>query len=71
MGDITNNKNEGLKEVGKSLLTLSNLILVLFLFNTYMQKQNFSIIGVILSLYTVAMLYITGYRMINKGDPEC
>jgi hypothetical protein len=27
--------NEGLKEVGKSLLTLANLILVLFLFNTY------------------------------------
>ena len=71
MGDITNNKNEGLKEVGKSLLTLSNLILVLFLFNTYMQKQNFSIIGVILSLYTVAMLYVTGYKMINKGDIEC
>ena len=71
MRDITNNKNEGLNEVGKSLLTLSNLILVLFLFNTYMQKQNFSIIGVALSLYTVAMLYITGYKMINKGDLEC
>jgi len=64
-------KNEGLKEIGKSLLTLANLILVLFLFNTYMQKEDFNIIGVILSLYTVTMLYLTGYKMINKGDSEC
>ena len=64
-------ENEGLKEVGKSLLTLSNLILVLFLFNTYMQKQDFSIVGVLLSLYTVLMLYITGYKIINKGNSQC
>jgi len=64
-------ENEGLKEVGKSLLTLSNLILVLFLFNTYMQKQDFSIVGVLLSLYTVLMLYITGYKIINKGNLQC
>jgi len=60
-------KNDGLKEVGKSFLTLANLILVLFLFNTYLQKDDFSIIGVILSLYAVAMLYATGYTAINKG----
>ena len=71
MTDTIKNKDEGLKEVGKSLLTLSNLILVLFLFNTYMQKQDFSITGVVLSLYTVAMLYLTGYKMINKGNLQC
>ena len=64
-------KNEGLKEVGKSLLTLSNLILVLFLFNTYMQRQDFSILGVSLSIYGVITLYYFGYKLINIGDRKC
>ena len=34
--------NEGLKEIGKGLITLANLILVLFLFNTYLQKDSFN-----------------------------
>ncbi|MEA1955381.1 MAG: hypothetical protein U9N02_02675 [Campylobacterota bacterium] len=63
--------NEGLKEVGKSLLTLANLMLVLFLFNTYMQKDDFSIIGVVLSLYCVITAYYFGYRFINKGNEKC
>jgi len=60
--------NEGLKEVGKSILTLANLILVLFLFNTYMQKADFSIVGVILGIYSFIMLYYFGYKFINKGN---
>ena len=64
-------KNEGLKEVGKGFITLANLILVLFLLNTYLQKQDFAIIGIILSLYAVIMLYVSGYTMINKGDTKC
>jgi hypothetical protein len=64
-------QNEGLKEVGKSLLTLSNLILVLFLFNTYMQKQDFSVIGVVLTFYGVITLYYFGYKLINLGDQKC
>lgn len=59
--------NEGLKEVGKALLSLANLILVLFLLNTYMQKDDFSIIGVLLSFYGVGILYYYGYYFINKG----
>ena len=61
-------KNDGLKEVGKGLISLANLVLVLFLFNTYMQREDFSIVGVILSIYAVVMLYITGYTAINKGE---
>jgi len=64
-------KNEGLKEVGKSLLTLSNLILVLFLFNTYMQQQDFSLIGVLLTSYGVTTLYYFGYKFINVGGVKC
>ena len=70
---MTENKiiNEGLKEVGKGFITLANLVLVLFLLNTYLQKQDFSTIGIILSLYSVIMLYITGYKMINRGGIWC
>ncbi|MEA1917404.1 MAG: hypothetical protein U9N42_07720 [Campylobacterota bacterium] len=68
---MSENKNEGLKEIGKSLLTLSNLVLVLFLFNTYMQKEDFSIIGVLLSIYGVTTLYYFGYKLINIGDTQC
>ena len=62
------NTNEGLKEVGKSLLTLANLILVLFLFNTYMQKDDYSLIGVALSIYSVIAIYFFGYKLINIGS---
>ena len=61
-------KNEGLKEVGKGLITLANLVLVLFLFNTYMQKDNFSIINVILIIYSVISVYYFGYISINQGE---
>ena len=60
--------NEGLKEVGKSLLTLANLFLIMFFINNYLQKDDYSIIGIILSFYTVLMLYFTGYTAINKGE---
>lgn len=64
-------KNEGLKEVGKGLISLSNLYLVVFLFNTYLQKDEFSMIGVIWSVYAVIFLYFAGYIMINKGEQKC
>ncbi len=60
--------NEGLKEIGKGLITLSNLVLVLFLFNTYMQKEDFSLLGVVLTLYGVMLFYYYGYYLINKGN---
>ncbi len=61
-------KNEGLKEIGKGLITLANLVLVLFLFNTYMQKDDFNIVGVISTLYGVVSLYYVGYILVNKGE---
>ncbi len=63
-------KNEGLKEVGKSLLTLANLFLVVFFINNYLQRDSFSFVGIMLSLYTVGMLYYTGYLAINKGGGD-
>ncbi|RLA70724.1 MAG: hypothetical protein DRG24_06470 [Epsilonproteobacteria bacterium] len=66
-----NNKNEGLKEVGKGLITLANLFLILFFLNNYLQHESFSVVGILLSVYTVIMLYYTGYTAINKGGDAC
>ena len=71
MNDAHTGKNEGLKEVGKGFIALGNLILVLFLLNTYLQKEDFDIIGILLSLYAVIMLYTTGYTAIKKGEGQC
>jgi hypothetical protein len=68
---VSKEKNEGLKEVGKGLITLANLVLVLFLLNNYLQKDGFSMIGVMLSIYAIVMLYITGYTAVNKGEKSC
>ncbi len=63
-------KNEGLKEIGKSSLTLANLVFVVFFLNNYLQNDSHSIFGIILTIYAVVMLYYTGYVAINKGDKD-
>jgi len=62
--------NEGLKEIGKALLNLANLLLVLFLINSYLMKNDHpSIHIVIVTVYAVAILYVGGYLAINnKGE---
>ncbi len=62
--------NKGLEKLGESFMTLANLILVLFLFNTYIQKDNFSIIVVAIDIYGILILYYFGYLLINKSNKE-
>ena len=45
------NNNKGLEKLGESFMTLANLILVLFLFNTYIQKDNYNIGVVLMDIY--------------------
>jgi ABC-type transport system involved in cytochrome c biogenesis permease subunit len=61
-------KNKGLEKLGESFMTLANLILVLFLFNTYMQKEDFSLSMVFIYLYGIVSLYYYGYKMINRSQ---
>jgi len=61
-------KNEGLKELGKALLTLANLLFVVFFLNNYLQNEAHNMFGSMLILYALIMLYYTGYLAINKGD---
>ena len=61
-------ENKGLEEFGKSLMNVANLTLVLFLFNTYMQKNEFNYFFVLFSLYGISSLYYVGYTLINKAQ---
>jgi len=58
------------EKLGENFMTLANLLLVLFLFNTYMQKEIYSIGVVLLSVYGIANLYVIGYVLIKKANEE-
>ncbi|WP_151901185.1 hypothetical protein [Sulfurimonas hydrogeniphila] len=58
------------EKLGEIFMTLANLLLVLFLFNTYMQKDNYSIGVVLLSVYGIVNLYLIGYILIKKANEE-
>ena len=58
------------EKLGENLMTLSNLLLVLFLFNTYMQQENYSIWVVVLSLYGIFNLYYLGFNLIKYSVKE-
>ena len=61
---------EAKREFGKALLSLANMILVLFLFNTYLQKNEVSIPFVVLTLYGIGGLYFLGYSLIKENSNE-
>ncbi len=63
--------NKAKEKLGENFMTLANLVLVLFLFNIYMQKDSYNLLIVFLSLYGIINLYVTGYILIKnsyKGD---
>lgn len=58
------------EKLGETMMTLANLILVLFLFNTYMQKDSYNLLVVVLSLYGIINLYALGYTLIKQANEE-
>ena len=58
-------KNEAIKETGKNLQSLANLILGVSLINIYLNTQDSSLI-----LYTIPILsiilYTIGYKLIKR-----
>ena len=56
------------EKLDENLMTLSNLLLVLFLFNTYMQQDTYSVWVVILSLYGIINLYYLGFNLIKYSE---
>jgi len=51
-------------------LNLANLLLVLFLFNTYLQKAQVNAIVVLLIVYSVVSLYWLGFHLIKESADE-
>jgi hypothetical protein len=58
------------EKLGETFMTLANLLLVLFLFNTYMQQAKYSITIVLISVYGIVNLYFIGYILIKKANEE-
>jgi len=58
------------EKLGETFMTLANLLLVLFLFNTYMQQDKYSVLVVLLSVYGIVNLYFIGYILIKKANEE-
>ena len=58
------------EKLGETFMTLANLLLVLSLFNTYMQQETYSLRVVLLSLYGIVNLYFMGYVLIKKANEE-
>jgi hypothetical protein len=62
--------NKAKEKLGENLMTLANLLLVLFLFNTYMQQVEYSLTVVLLSVYGIINLYALGFNLIKKANEE-
>jgi len=65
---LMNGTAKAKEKLGENLMTLSNLLLVLFLFNTYMQQDTYSVWVVILSLYGIINLYYLGFNLIKYSE---
>jgi len=66
-------KVKGLVEVGKGIINFSNMLLVLFVLNTYLQKDDVNYFLVFGLLYASINLYYVGYRLtslVNDNDKE-
>jgi len=63
-----NKDNEGLKEVGKGLISFANLFTVLSIINIYIKDDISDITFVVLSFLIFISLYIAGYKLIKRGS---
>ena len=68
MSNDNKGKNKAKEKLGETIMTLANLVLVLFLFNTYMQKDSYNFLVVVLSLYGIINLYALGYTLIKQAN---
>ena len=55
-------------ELGKALLNLANMLTVLFLFNTYLQKEQINFWIVMVLIYAIVSLYWIGFYLIKENS---
>ena len=58
------------EELGKAFLNLANLLLVLFLLNTYLQKENINFALLFFFIYVIIGIYYVGYHLIKENSDE-
>ena len=58
------------EELGKSFFNLANLLLVLFLLNTYLQKENINFGLLFFFIYIILGIYYVGYYLIKENENE-
>ena len=58
------------EELGKGLITLANMLLVLFLLNTYLQKENINYWVVFGAIYGIGSVYLIAYNLIKENCYE-
>jgi Ca2+/Na+ antiporter len=56
------------EELGKALLNLANMLTVLFLFNTYLQKEQINFWIVMVLIYAIVSLYWIGFYLIKENS---
>jgi len=56
------------EELGKALLNLANMLTVLFLFNTYLQKEQINFWVVMALIYAILSLYWIGFYLIKESS---
>jgi len=61
---------EELKELGKALYQLANMLIVLSFINIYLQKENIDIIIIISFIYGIGFIYFMGYLFIKRSNSE-
>ena len=60
--------NEGLKEIGKGLISFINLFTALSVINIYLQMDKINIFAIIATVYSFISCYLVGYYLIRKGE---
>ena len=58
------------EELGKAFLNLANLLLVLFLLNTYLQKENINFGLLFFFVYVILGIYYVGYYLIKENEND-
>jgi len=62
--------NKAKEELGKTLLNLANLLLVLFLLNTYLQKEDINFGLLFFFIYVILGIYRSGYILIKESEND-
>jgi len=58
------------EELGKAMLSLANLLLVLFFVNTYLQKEHINPFLALLIIYGIGSIYWVGFYLIKESANE-